>query len=233
MVLVGGNDMNIQENTRIVKETYNAIAEFFAPMLEVQNSSKVEVAFMDSFLSHLSPNSTVIDLGCGVGKHGRYCASRGHRVTGYDISEEMIKRAKKYNDQYKMEFLCVADMCDIKTDKMFDGIVAMYSLIHLTTEQLILSFNNLAKNLKPNAKLVLSVLVGDGERFVPEGLKPDMQQFFKYYQKDELVNLIADLGFCVDEVKLWKDEDEITASNTDIDYGVIGLIGTWRGLEHE
>lgn len=105
--------MTIPRNTLVVKETYNAIAEHFAPMLEVSNSSVAEVEFMDSFLAQLPPDSTIIDIGCGVGKHGRYCASKGHHVTGYDISEEMIKRAKKYNDQCPMELLCVADMCDI------------------------------------------------------------------------------------------------------------------------
>lgn len=48
------------------KKTYDAIAECFAPILEVGNSSKSEVEFMDSFLAQLSSNSTTIDLGCGV-----------------------------------------------------------------------------------------------------------------------------------------------------------------------
>lgn len=221
--------MTIPRNTLVVKETYNAIAEHFAPMLEVSNSSVAEVEFMDSFLAQLPPDSTIIDIGCGVGKHGRYCASKGHHVTGYDISEAMIKRAKKYNDQCPMELLCVADMCDIKSEKMFDGIVAMYSLIHLTRKQAIRSLQNLKKILKPHAKIVISVLVGEGERYIPEALCPDRMQFYKYYGKSELIELIKSLDFSVDNIKIWTDEDEIAAGNLDFEASVIGLVGTWRG----
>ena len=37
------------DNTLVVKNTYNAIAEYFAPFLSVENSSKDEVDFMNSF----------------------------------------------------------------------------------------------------------------------------------------------------------------------------------------
>ena len=221
--------MTIPQNTLIVKRTYDAIAEYFATMLEVSNSSKSEVEFMDLFLAQLLPNSTIIDLGCGVGKHGHYCASKGHHVTGYDISEEMIKLAKKCNTRYPMDFLCVADMCDIRSEALFDGVVAMYSLIHLTREQTICTFQNLKKNLKPNAKIVVSVLMGKGERYVPEVLRPDLMQFIKYYNEEELIELVTSLDFSVDSIRVWADEDEITASNLDLEFGVIGLIGTWRG----
>ena len=221
------------ENTKIVKETYNEIAESFDPMLEVSNSSASEVAFMDSFLTRLKPGSTVIDLGCGAGKHGRYCAKRGHLVTGYDISEEMIKRAIEHNDLCKMEFLLVADMCDIKTDQMFDGVIAMYSLIHLTKEQTIRTFMNLSNNLRKGAQIVLCVNIGDEEGYFPEVLKMDMLQYFKYYQKEELVELVESIGIQIDDIREWKDEDPNTASNFELEYGVIGIIGTWRGVTYE
>ena len=217
------------ENTKIVKDTYDVIAKFFAPMLDEENSSKAEVAFMESYLERLPVESTLIDLGCGAGKHGRYCAGRGHLVTGYDVSNEMIKRAKAYNEIYKMEFLAVEDMCEIKTTQMFDGVIAMYSLIHLTKDQTVRTFMNLASNIKEGAQIALCVNIGDGEGYFPEILKPDMRQYFKYYQKDELVEVVESVGIQVDDICMWKDEDTITASNMELEYGVIGIIGTWRG----
>ena len=85
------------------------------------------------------------------------------------------------------------------------------------------------KNLKPNAKIVVSVLMGKGERYVPEVLRPDLMQFIKYYNEEELIELVTSLDFSVDSIRVWADEDEITASNLDLEFGVIGLIGTWRG----
>lgn len=221
------------ENTKIVKDTYDVIAKYFAPMLNEENSSKAEVAFMESYLERLPAESTLIDLGCGAGKHGRYCASRGHLVTGYDVSNEMIERAKAYNNLYKMEFLEVEDMCEIKTTQNFDGVIAMYSLIHLTKDQMVRTFKNLASNIKDGAQIVLCVNIGDEEGYFPEILQPDMRQYFKYYQKDELVKVVESVGIQVDDICMWKDEDTITASNVELEYGVIGIIGTWRGVKYE
>jgi len=217
------------KNIQVVKETYNAIAEFFAPILSVDNSSEAEVGFMDSFLEHLSYGSEVADLGCGVGKHGRYCASKGCRVTGYDVSEKMIELAKSYNDQFEMQVLRVADMCTLNSEIKFDGVVAMYSLIHLTKDQAIVALKNISQYLKPSAKLIMTVYHGDRNGYYDEALIPELKQFYRDYTQDELVEMLSELGFKVDIVQLWNDDDEITASNEDIEFGVIGLIATWRG----
>lgn len=217
------------KNIQVVKETYNAIAEFFAPILSVDNSSEAEVGFMDSFLEHLSYGSEVADLGCGVGKHGRYCASKGCRVTGYDVSEKMIELAKSYNDQFEMQVLRVADMCTLNSEIKFDGVVAMYSLIHLTKDQAIVALKNISQYLKTSAKLIMTVYHGDRNGYYDEALIPELKQFYRDYTQDELVEMLSELGFKVDIVQLWNDDDEITASNEDIEFGVIGLIATWRG----
>jgi len=217
------------DNTLVVKNTYNAIAEYFAPFLSVENSSKDEVDFMNSFLKLISPGSEVVDLGCGVGKHGRYCASKGCRVTGYDISEKMIELAKTYNDEFEMQVLYVADICSLECENKFDGVVAMYSLIHLTKEQTTVAIRNLCKYLKPQAKMAITVYHGDRNGYYDEALIPELKQFYRDYTQEELVELIGSLGFKVESVRLWDDDDDITASNDDVEFGVIGLIATWQG----
>lgn len=216
-------------NTLVVRNTYNAIAEFFAPLLSVENSSKAEVEFMDLFLEYLPSDCDVVDLGCGAGKHGRYCASKGCRVTGFDISEKMIELAKTHNDKYEMQVLHVADICTVKCEAKFDGAVAMYSLIHLTKEQMIDAIKNICKYLKPFAKIAITVYHGDRNGYYDEALIPELKQFYRDYTCDELIELIESMSFKIEAVRLWDDEDDITASNEDVEFGVIGLIATWQG----
>lgn len=220
-------DKNL-DNVEIVRNTYNAIADEFDPILTVENSSKAEMNFVDMFLSMIN-GKNIADLGCGAGKHGRYCASKGYIVTGFDISEKMIERAISYNKPgEEMSVLLVADMRDLKLeDTIFDGILAMYSLIHLTTEQAYETLINIKKYMANDGIIAITVYYGDRQDLFDEPLKYGYQQFFKDYFPDEITNVLREAGFeLLHGPMLWDDEDEITASikRDDIDFGVIGLI---------
>lgn len=44
-------------------------------------------------------NKTILDLGCGYGWHCKYAAENGAKTTlGIDLSENMIREAKKKNN---------------------------------------------------------------------------------------------------------------------------------------
>src|SRR5262249_50032876 len=53
--------------------------------------------FISRLIAWLQPNSgsSILDLGCGSGRHSRCLASMGFDVTGLDLSIESIKRAKQ------------------------------------------------------------------------------------------------------------------------------------------
>lgn len=42
----------------------------------------------------IAPNSTVLDVACGAGRHMRYLAALGHRVTGVDRNPEAVAMAQ-------------------------------------------------------------------------------------------------------------------------------------------
>ena len=120
----------------------------------------------------------IADLGCGLGKHGRYCADVGFEVTGYDFSQKMITLADQLNDQnfarsyYHndhlkmpiMRFLHKANICDFITDEKYDGIISCYTFIHLTRQQAELALQNLKQCLNKGALLLIIVYKGKGER---------------------------------------------------------------------
>jgi ubiquinone/menaquinone biosynthesis C-methylase UbiE len=51
-----------------------------------------EVDFLLEELS-LQPGSSILDVGCGTGRHSIELAKRGYTVTGLDLSSEMLTRA--------------------------------------------------------------------------------------------------------------------------------------------
>lgn len=47
-------------------------------------------------------NKTILDLGCGYGWHCKYAAENGAKqILGIDLSENMIREAKKKNNDPK------------------------------------------------------------------------------------------------------------------------------------
>jgi 2-polyprenyl-3-methyl-5-hydroxy-6-metoxy-1,4-benzoquinol methylase len=78
----------------------------------------------------LPANARVLDLGCGCGiPVTKSLAGHGHQVTGVDLSEVQINRARQLVPQ--ATFLR-ADATQIAfPDRTFDAVVCLYALIHM------------------------------------------------------------------------------------------------------
>jgi SAM-dependent methyltransferase len=69
-----------------------------------------------------APGRTTLDLGCGEGRFARALAAEGHRVTGVDISPELVERARRADPDGTYD---VADAEDLPfEDGSFDLVVA-------------------------------------------------------------------------------------------------------------
>jgi len=62
--------------------------------------------FLDALMARLRPRhgASVLDLGCGAGRHSKYLASKALNVTGMDLSGASISEAKKA-EQPRLRFL--------------------------------------------------------------------------------------------------------------------------------
>lgn len=70
----------------------------FYHQLYANRDEKEAANFIDRLLSELqpSPNSRMLDLGCGMGRHSKFLASKGFSVTGLDLASSSIRSAKKF-----------------------------------------------------------------------------------------------------------------------------------------
>ena len=59
------------------------------------------IEFVDNLLGYLEPAPAVsiLDVGCGAGRHCRQFASKGFIVTGIDLSSASIREARKYESE--------------------------------------------------------------------------------------------------------------------------------------
>ncbi|MCK4386006.1 MAG: class I SAM-dependent methyltransferase [candidate division Zixibacteria bacterium] len=93
--------------------------------LEKETSGEVEaiVKMMD-----LKPEAKILDLCCGYGRHSIEFAQRGFKVTGYDLSDFFIEKAKKDSAEMglKIEFV-KGDMRKLPFDDQFDAVVNIFT----------------------------------------------------------------------------------------------------------
>lgn len=101
---------------------------FDSPLYEkiYANRNREEASQLADLIETIIPKNsypTLLDLGCGRGRHSIALAKRGYQVTGIDLSEAAIQKAKHLSEVEGLtntRFL-VSDMRD-RMDQSFDSI---------------------------------------------------------------------------------------------------------------
>ncbi len=103
-----------------------------------QNKDYVSEANYIDRLIKIYANSakTILDLGCGTGKHALALSKKGYIVSGVDISKEMLDSAKillKNSKQKGVDFIH-GDIRNIRLGKKYDVVTSLFHVVsYLTT----------------------------------------------------------------------------------------------------
>lgn len=120
--------------------------------------TKVEAEFIIDTLS-LPPNSIVLDLGCGIGRHAVILAEHGYRVVGLDYSSAFIETGRKKAQEkgLKIDFVR-EDMRSMRYRNRFDGIYSYStSFGYFSDQENFVTLSNIARALKKNGKFLIDV----------------------------------------------------------------------------
>ncbi|CAN5490032.1 class I SAM-dependent methyltransferase [soil metagenome] len=93
-----------------------------------QNRNEAEAHdFINNLLNrlHLPNSSTVLDLGCGKGRHSRYLNELGYKVTGVDLSKKNIEFCKQFENE-TLEFY-EHDMRKILRVNYYDAVMNLFT----------------------------------------------------------------------------------------------------------
>ena len=93
-----------------------------------QPSTMVCIKVMESIFKERKVDN-VLDVGCGGGTKSKYLISRGLKVVGIDISENMINIAKTEVPEGKFIVMDLTEVGDL--EDMFDGIFMQAVLLHI------------------------------------------------------------------------------------------------------
>ena len=158
-------ERTLQSWSRVMAEWYEELFDdrylaFYEGVLEGGPANR-EAEFLDRSMA-LPSGASILDLGCGVGRHAVPLARRGYRVTGVELSEVMLDHARRLaeaegveDDRLRLER---RDLRDLSGLGPFDACVCLYTVFGYfddTENEAVLDGVNQA--LSPGGTLVLDV----------------------------------------------------------------------------
>jgi len=132
----------------------------FYHILYKHRDTKEAKDFLTLLLDYLQiePQSKILDLACGSGRHSVFLYSQGFKVHGYDLSENSIRLANNYSKN-GLRF-SVQDMRQPFPDTNFDFVFNLFTSFGYFEEKSenIQVLKNINNALKPKGGLVIDYL---------------------------------------------------------------------------
>lgn len=112
---------------------FNEYAHYYDLLYKDKDYSG-EANYIDGLIKKYRPGArTILDLGCGTGKHAALLAQRGYKVHGIDRSVEMLKEAEKRSAQYDNLSFSQADIQDFHGNEKYDVVTALFHVMSYQT----------------------------------------------------------------------------------------------------
>lgn len=122
-----------------------------------------EVEYVSGLIEKYNPGAeTLLDFGCGSGRHDVLFAGKNYNVTGIDRSPEMVDEANKAaSGNPRLQFQ-QGDITDLDLGKKFDVVVSLFHVFsYLTTNaDLKNAMASAYKHLKPGGILIFDYWYG-------------------------------------------------------------------------
>ena len=127
---------------------------------------KAEATQIDSLLKKYGSNiSTVINFGCGTGKHDIELAKLGYQCTGIDMSPLMIDVARENvkKEERTIDF-SVADIRNFESKVQYDAVISLFHVMSYQTknQDILSAFLSARKSLERGGTFLFDVWYGPG-----------------------------------------------------------------------
>jgi len=149
-----------------MKQWYESLFENYGKKYDKECFTQGTMGECDFIEKEINFDKTlsILDLGCGTGRHSIELAKRGYRVTGVDLSESQLQRAREKAKEHgvRVEFL-QGDARNLSFQNQFDLVIMLcegaFPLME-TDEMNYEILKNAQKALRKPGKLIFTTLNG-------------------------------------------------------------------------
>jgi 2-polyprenyl-3-methyl-5-hydroxy-6-metoxy-1,4-benzoquinol methylase len=148
------------------KQWYETLFENYGEKYDNESFAQGTIGECDFIEKEINHNKTlkIIDIGCGTGRHSIELSKRGYSMTGIDLSESLLEKAREKSNQNSLNVdFQRHDARNLPFEKQFDIAIMMceggFPLME-TDEMNYEILKNVSKSLKENAKFIFTTLNG-------------------------------------------------------------------------
>ncbi len=176
-----------------VRQAYAACAAAYAESRMAEPGNEIR-----GLSDRLSDGDAVLDIGCGAGVPIAKSLAARYRVTGVDVSPEMIQRAQQHVPAGN--FKCADIMSIQMPPASFDAVIAFYAVFHIPREEHPDLFRRIHRWLKPGGYLLCTLSHFSEEGYTEEDFF-GVTMYWSNYSLSEYLVILTGAGFALLETK--------------------------------
>src|SRR5438552_3858031 len=153
---------------------------------------------LHQFAEIVGTQGKVCEIGCGPGQIARYLQDRQVSMCGVDLSEEMVKWARRLSPDISFQR---GDMRALEIpDASLAGIVCFYAIIHLKRVDVPRALSEMHRVLKPGGRLLISFHGGEGELHREQWYDLPVSIDICLFEREEMAGNLEAAGFEVERI---------------------------------
>jgi SAM-dependent methyltransferase len=148
---------------------FEGSADFYDDLYEGKNYA-AEADYVDGLIQKYVPGArSLLDLGCGTGRHAIEFAEKGYGVVGVDRSPEMIAKAHQHRDHLSPDIrerltFQHGDIRDLRLGRQFEAIVALFHVVsyQISNDDLLAALATARAHLREKGVFIFDCWYGPG-----------------------------------------------------------------------
>jgi ubiquinone/menaquinone biosynthesis C-methylase UbiE len=173
-------------------------ADYTADIADELAGKPLDRALLQAFAEQVGTLAPVADLGCGPGHVAALLAECGIEVEGFDLSQGMIDQARQ---RYPALSFRQGDMRSLAVaDAQFGGVTAFYSIIHLAEDELVPTFQEWWRVLRPSGCVLVAFHIGQDVLHLDEWWQHSVDLDFRFLPVDTVTSALVQARFTIEAV---------------------------------
>jgi SAM-dependent methyltransferase/N-acetylglutamate synthase-like GNAT family acetyltransferase len=178
---------------------YDRVAEEYEGQFRDELDKKpFDRKMLDRLIEKTSGPGMICDLGCGPGQVSGYLHRRSVKVCGIDLSDEMVRRARRLNPNILYQQGDMRALNEIE-DETYKGIAAFYSIIHVPHQSVTEALCEIKRVLCSGGTLLITFHIGQKTIHLDEWWGKKVSLDFHFFETDEMKGYLAAAGFELEE----------------------------------
>jgi len=186
--------MIMKQDLNRIEKLYDKVAREYAEKFIGEHDKKPkDQEILHRFAQEIRGRKPVWDFGCGPGQTTQYLTNLGIDISGLDLSERILERARTIHPgiHFRKGNILALEF----ENKSIAGAVAFYAIVHFSEEQVRRACHEVFRVLQPGGIFLLTYHIGEKAIHVEEFLGKNIDIDFMFFTTEFISRCLRNCGF--------------------------------------